>query len=51
MKELTDAEKTDGVMLMAGYCRLLDEAGLIEEGHKTELAACRAVVARMKGTK
>lgn len=45
---LTDEEKTNGVALMAGYCRLLDEAGLVEEGHKTEHAAVTALVARIK---
>ena len=30
---LTEEEKTDLVALMAGYCRLIDEAGLIGYGH------------------
>lgn len=45
--DLTDEEKTDGVALMGGYCRLLDEAGLIEDDHKTELDAVKALVARL----
>lgn len=45
---LTEIERTDGVALMAGYCRLLDEAGLVEEGHKTERAAVAALVERLR---
>jgi hypothetical protein len=35
---LTEEEKTDLVMLTAGYCRLIDEAGLIGYGY-TEIEA------------
>lgn len=45
--DLTEAERTDGAALLIGYCRLLDDAGLIEEGHETERAAVGAVVKRM----
>ena len=43
---LTKEEQTDGVMLMAGYCRLIDEAGLIHYG-ETEHEACESLVARL----
>jgi len=33
---LTDEEKTDGATLMAGYCRLLDDANILTDGHATE---------------
>lgn len=46
--DLTDEEKTDAVLLLAGYCRLLDEAGLVEDGHETERAAVAAVVERLR---
>lgn len=42
---LTDAQKTDGAELMAGYCRLIDEAGLVHFG-ETEHEACQALVKR-----
>ena len=45
--DLTDEEKTDAVALMAGYCRLLDEANMIEQGHQTEYDAVKALVARL----
>jgi hypothetical protein len=45
---LTEIERTNGVALMAGYCRLLDEAGLVKEGHKTERAAVAALVERLR---
>ena len=48
---LTEIERTDGVALMAGYCRLLDEAGLVEEGHKTERAAVAALVERLRSNR
>ena len=44
---LTDAEKTSLPALMAGYCRLLDEAGVIEDGHATEFIACEKLTARI----
>ena len=44
---LTDEEKTDGTMLMAGYCRLLDEAGLIHFG-TTSHEACESLVKRLQ---
>jgi hypothetical protein len=43
---LTEEQKTDGVILMASYCRLLDEAGLIHFGD-TEHEACRLLVERL----
>lgn len=42
--DMTREEKTDGVALMAGYGRLLDEAHMIEENHKTEYDAVKAIV-------
>jgi len=48
--DLTEAEKTDGVALMAGYCRLIDEAGMIRFG-ETEYEACESLVARLAYTK
>jgi hypothetical protein len=44
--ELTAEEKTDAPSLLAGYCRLLDEAGLIQYG-RTEYETCEALVGRM----
>lgn len=44
--DLTAEEQTDGVMLMAGYCRLLDEGGRIHFG-QTEHEACESLVARL----
>ena len=43
---LTKEQQTDGVMLMAGYCRLIDEAGLIHFG-QTEHEACESLVTRL----
>jgi hypothetical protein len=45
---LTDEEKTVGAALLAGYCRLLDDEGLIEENHRTEYEACLALVKRIE---
>lgn len=47
---LTEEERTCGAALLAGYCRLLDEAGLIEEYHKTEYEAVTALVERIERT-
>lgn len=47
---LTEEERTNGVALMAGYCRLLDEAGLVEEGHRTEREAVTSLVSRIKSS-
>ncbi len=44
---LTEEERTHPVALLAGYCRLLDEAQLVEDGHATELMAVKACVARL----
>jgi hypothetical protein len=44
--ELTAEEKTDAPSLLAGYCRLLDEAGLIQYG-ATEYETCAALVGRL----
>lgn len=35
--------------LISGYCRLLDEAGLVEENHPTEHAAVTALAKRLEG--
>lgn len=43
---LTKEQQTDGVMLMVGYCRLIDEAGLIHFG-QTEHEACESLVTRL----
>jgi hypothetical protein len=48
---LTAEEKTSIGALFAGYCRLLDEAGLVEEGHQTEREAVEAAVRRWPATK
>jgi hypothetical protein len=45
--DLTDDEKSHLACLMAGYCRLLDDGGMIAEGHKTEYEACEALVRRL----
>lgn len=39
---LTDREKTDVFWLMAGYCRLLEEAGLIHSGQTEAEAVSKA---------
>lgn len=44
---LTEEQKTDGAMLMAGYCRLLDEAGRVHYG-STEYTACESLVTRLR---
>ncbi len=50
---LTTEQRTVPIMMMAGYCRLLDEAGMIEQGHATEWEAVRALATRLeaKGAK
>jgi hypothetical protein len=48
---LTDAERTDGALLLMGYARLLEEAGLVEQGHRTEQAAVDALLGRMGNTR
>lgn len=45
--ELTELERTDGVVMLAGYCRLLDEAGLVHEDHKTEREAVLAAIGKL----
>lgn len=45
--ELTELEKQDGVVLLGGYCRLLDEAGLIHEGYATEREAVLAAISSL----
>jgi hypothetical protein len=49
--DLTEEEKTDAVALMAGYCRLLDDAGMIEQGHRTEYDAVKALASRLSANK
>jgi hypothetical protein len=44
---LTEHEQIDGAILMAGYCRLIDEAGLIHFGD-TEYEACESLVKRLQ---
>lgn len=46
--DLTEEEKIDPVMLMAGYCRLIEECGLLSEGHKTEYEAVKALSERLE---
>ena len=48
---LTEEEKTVPVALLTGYCRLMDEARLVEDGHKTEWAAVEALVCRILKSK
>ncbi len=45
--KLTTEEKTIPIAMIAGYCRLLDDAGMIEQGHKTEFAAVTALAIRL----
>ena len=47
--ELTAEEKTEPMMLMAGYCRLIDEAGLCAEAD-SEWAACELLAKQLKIT-
>lgn len=42
--DLTKDELTHPIELYAGYCRLIEEAGLSTDGHSTELAAVKACV-------
>lgn len=41
---LTDEDRKDPFVMFAGYCRLIDEAGLCTDGHRTELEAVKAAV-------
>jgi len=43
---LTDEQKTEPIMLFAGYCRLLDEAGLVADRMETEFDAICEVCKR-----
>lgn len=45
---LTDEEKKDPISLFAGYCRLMDERGLLTEGHRTEFEAVSAIVENLE---
>lgn len=45
---LTSAEKTVPILMLAGYCALLDDAGMIERGHATEWEAVKAVARRLE---
>lgn len=42
---LTEGEKREPVLLIAGYCRLLEEAGLLVTGN-TEIDAIRTLCAK-----
>jgi len=44
---LTEEERTMPIALVAGYGRLLEEAGLLIDGASTELLACQAVAERL----
>jgi hypothetical protein len=46
--DLTTEQKTVPIMMLAGYCRLLDEAGMIEQGHETEWEAVTALARRLE---
>lgn len=48
---LTESEKTNLFDIMAGYCRLLDEAGIIADDCKTEYEACKQVEDRIEANK
>lgn len=48
---LTESEKTNLFDMMAGYCRLLDEAGVIADNCKTEYEACKQVADRIEAHK
>jgi len=50
-ENLTEEEKEHPIALLAGYCRLLDEAGLIEDGHRIEYEACSALIKAMDDRK
>lgn len=43
---LTDEEKSHPVALFSGYCRLLDEAGMVADNEPTEFAAIVFVATR-----
>lgn len=45
---LTEAQKTDGFEMLAGFCRLMDESGIVEDNHRTEYMACSALVKRIE---
>ena len=45
--DLTTEQRTVPIMMLAGYCRLLDDAGMIEQGHETEWEAVTALAARL----
>lgn len=47
--DLTEDQRNDPILLIAGYCRLLDEAGLLVTGN-TERAAVRELCGNLKIT-
>lgn len=49
--DLTKAEKTQLFDMMAGYCRLLEEAGIVADGCKTEYESCKQVADRIEAQK
>ena len=44
--QLTEDEKKDPIALFAGYCRLLDDAGMVADGEQTEFDAVVFVAMR-----
>jgi hypothetical protein len=44
---LTEEEKTYAPALMAGYCRLLEEAGLLADGCASEYEAVKQIADRL----
>jgi hypothetical protein len=45
---LTEEEKTYGPELMAGYCRLLEDAGLLADGCASEYEAVKQIANRLE---
>lgn len=48
--ELTEAQKSDPIDLFSGYCRLLDEAGMVADNEPSEFDAI-CFVAQRHGVK
>ncbi len=49
--DLNAEEKEDGMLLMIGYCRLIEEAGLLVDGEATEFAAVQKIAKRIEASK
>lgn len=45
---LNEEDKKDPLLMFSGYCRLMDEGGLVADHHKTELECCEACVEIIK---